>query len=456
MKPSIYNFIWSTDDPEKVMIFNSLTTALVEVGKTYVELLNVSRFDYDALPIGSKQFVDGLKRGGFVLEDHVDELKIVKFAYNSDKYDRMGLTFTIAPTLRCNFACTYCYEQPVGNQNKRDGQHAFMPENVQQALLKFIERAAKTVNSFCIIWYGGEPLLAKEIIFDISKKIIDITEENKIVYFAGMVTNGYLLTVDPDIVQKLKDSRIKTLQITLDGPPELHNSRRMLKGDRGPTFDRILKAIKLLKANEVEVSLRINVDRFNMDGALKLLDILEDNSLKDISIHLGHVRADTAGCKSIESSCTTMEEFTLLNQIFLETLRQRGFKTGQTPYYPRISYACGANRLNALVVDPDGDMYRCWAEIGDKAARIGNISDFKQRRMDERMHEIRWLTWEPFEYSACVECKVLPICMGGCGYRAMFANKDKQDCADWKYSLEHYVRVRFNREKEIKAASRES
>ena len=271
-----------------------------------------------------------------------------------------------------------------------------------------------------------------------------------------MITNGYLLTKDPDIVQKLKDSRIKTFQITLDGPPEVHNSRRMLKGDSGPTFDQVLEGVKLLTANELVVSLRVNVDRSNMDGASKLLDILEENNLKDIAIHLGHVSADTAGCKSIEGSCTAMEEFTVLNQTFHETLRQRGFKTGQMPHYPRIAHACGANRMNAFVLDPDGDMYKCWSEIGDKPARIGNIVDFKQRGKNERMHEIRWLTWEPFEYADCVKCKMLPICMGGCGYRAMFVNKDRPDCAEWKYSLEHYVRARFKREKEIKAAGEKS
>lgn len=450
MKPSIYNFIWPTDNPEKAMLFNSLTTSLAEVENTHIDLLNLPQFDYDTLPTDTKQFIDGLKQGGFVLDDATDELKILKFAYNSNKYNRLGLGFTIAPTLRCNFACTYCYEQSEGIQAKRDGQKALMPENVQRELLKYIERAAKTIKFLSITWYGGEPLLGKEIIYDLTQKIIAITEENKMGYSAGMITNGYLLTKDPDIVQKLKDSRIKTFQITLDGPPEVHNSRRMLKGDNAPTFNRILEGIKLLTANELEVSLRINVDRSNMDEALKLLDILEDNNLKDIAIHLGHVFADTASCKSIESSCTTMEEFTLLNQTFHETLKQRGFKIGQISYYPRIAHACGANRVNSYVIGPDGDMYKCWSEIGDKPASIGNITDFKQRTKQERMHEIRWLTWEPFEYANCVACKMLPICMGGCGYRAMFVNKDRPDCAEWKYSLEHYIRDRFMREKEIK------
>lgn len=456
MKPSRYNFIWPTDDPGKVMLFNSLATSLAEVENTYIDLLNLPRFDYDSLPVDTKQFVDGLNQGGFVLDDEADELKILKFTYNINKYNRLGLALTIAPTLGCNFACTYCYEQSGESQDKRDGQSAFMPEKVQQGLLKYIERAAKTVKSVFITWYGGEPLLGQEIIFDLTRKIIAITEENKIPYFAGMITNGYLLTKDPDMAQKLRGSRINSFQITLDGPPEVHNSRRMLKGNSGPTFDQVLEGIKLLTANELAVSLRVNVDRSNMDDALKILDVLEENNLKDIPIQLGRISADTAGCKSIESSCATMEEFTVLNKTFCETLRQRGFKTGQTSYYPHIAHTCGANRMNAFVLDPDGDMYKCWSEIGQKPARIGNIVEIEQRSKQERMHEIRWLTWEPFAYEDCVRCKMLPICMGSCAYRAMFVNKDRPDCAEWKYSLEHYIRARFDREKEIKAAGEKS
>ena len=61
MKPSIYNFIWPTDDTRKAMLFNSLTTSLAEVENTHIDLLNLPQFDYDSLPADTKQFIDGLK-----------------------------------------------------------------------------------------------------------------------------------------------------------------------------------------------------------------------------------------------------------------------------------------------------------------------------------------------------------------------------------------------------------
>lgn len=452
MKPSKYNFIWPASDAGNVIVFNSLTTSLVETGLRHIDLLTAPRFDYDTLPEAARQFVDGMKQGGFILEDEIDELKLLQFSYNSGKYDRRRLYLTIAPTLRCNFACSYCFEQAAHNQNKRDGHDAFMPEDVQQGLINYIKQATKTVKSVHVTWFGGEPLLGMQLIFDLTQKIMAITAERQLAYSADMVTNGYLLSGNPKIMRKLQDSRITSFQITLDGPPEVHNSRRMLKAGQAATFDKILEGITLLQANQMSVELRVNIDRSNMAEAVKLLDILEARQLKDISVNLGHVVADTAGCKSIADSCVTKEEFAVLNRTFREALRQKGFKQDRASCYPRIASACAANQINALVVDPDGDLYKCWSEIGEKTARIGNITSLNQRSQSERMHEIRWLTWEPFERADCLACKFLPLCMGGCSYRSMFVNTARPDCDEWKYSLEHYVKDRFNREKSVRAA----
>lgn len=140
MKPSVYNFVWSTDDPEKVMIFNSLTTALAEVRKSRMSLLNASQFDYALLPENERQFVDELQKGGFLVDDTADELRMIKFAYNSDKYDGAMARLVIAPTLACNFACSYCFEQSDKSQSRKSEQNVFMPDNIKQDLLNYIEK----------------------------------------------------------------------------------------------------------------------------------------------------------------------------------------------------------------------------------------------------------------------------------------------------------------------------
>ena len=456
MKPSVYNFVWSTNDPEKVIIFNSLTTALDEVRKSRIDLLNIPQFDYALLPENERQFVDELRKGGFVVDDTVDELRMVKFTYNSDKYDSSLVRLIIAPTLACNFACSYCFEQSEKSQRRKSEQNAFMSDDVKQDLLSYIEKIAKMGKDIFVTWYGGEPLLAKEIIFDLSQRIIAITEENKVEYSAGMVTNGYLLSEDTGTSQNLKKNRIKFIHVTLDGPHEVHDSRRMLKGSKYPTFARILEGIKLLKANNIETYIRVNIDRSNIDNLNRLLNVLKEDDLSDVFIYLGHVIPYTEGCKSYESSCIMTEEFSTVNQAFYKNLNLMGFEAGRESFYPRFARACDANRTNAFVLDPDGDMYKCWTEIGNKAASIGKIGDLTRQNVEKGNREIQWLAWEPFEYSDCVKCKMLPICMGGCAHQAMFINRGRPECKEWKYSLENYVRARFSSLKALRADSNKS
>src|SRR5699024_5938565 len=124
-----------------------------------------------------------------------------------------------APTLSCNFGCPYCYEEP---------KSGFMSEEVQKSILDMITEAAKRRKDISVTWYGGEPLIAKDIIFNMSEKIINICEENDCDYSSYIVTNGYLVT--DEIIENFKKYKITGAQITIDGPPEIHNSRRFLKG----------------------------------------------------------------------------------------------------------------------------------------------------------------------------------------------------------------------------------
>jgi uncharacterized protein len=453
MKPSVYNFVWPTGDPDKVMIFNSVTTALAEIPQTHVELLSSSCCDYLHLPEVKRRVIDALARGGFVIDDEADELKGLKHAYYSDKYDRTTIRLVLAPTLACNFSCSYCFEKPNTGETQDPHCNAVMQEDVKRGVLNYVEQAAETVHSVFVTWYGGEPLLVRDLIVDLSQKIMSLTEKNKIRYSAGMITNGYLLAQDPRIVQKLEMSRVQVVHVTLDGPPDIHNSRRMLKRNAGPTFGHILEGIKLLKANGIEVYIRVNTDRGNINALSPLLDILENNGLKDVFIYLGQVIPYTGGCKSYENSCAVTEEFTAINQAFYEELRRRAFEAGRTSYYPRMARACDANRVNALVVGPDGDLYKCWTEVGNKSASIGRIGDLTRR--DRQMHTrgLRWVAWEPFEYAEGLHCKMLPICMGGCACQAMMVNKDRPECKEWKYGLEQYIRARFVLEKSLKRAA---
>lgn len=80
------------------------------------------------------------------------------------------------------------------------------------------------------------------------------------------VTNGYEVEHYTNLLGK--DSIYK-LQITIDGPKEIHNKRRIhYKGYN--TFDKIIKNIELALKRGVQINIRMNSDNENIEQSLKL------------------------------------------------------------------------------------------------------------------------------------------------------------------------------------------
>lgn len=95
-------------------------------------------------------------------------------------------------------------------------------------------------------------------------------------YTAHVATNGYLL--DEACADRLVACNLKRAQVTLDGPPEIHNRRRPLADGRG-SFERILANLKSV-AGKFTLNLRINVDEDNRHTILDLMDLLEAEGLR--------------------------------------------------------------------------------------------------------------------------------------------------------------------------------
>jgi len=116
-----------------------------------------------------------------------------------------------------------------------------MSADTIEYLVNFIEQRIQGVLGINIVWYGGEPLLAIDLIEVISTRVLEICRKNNVSFKADMVTNGYLLT--DENVRKLIECEVKTIQVTLDGDREVHDSRRFLDEKKG-SFDGILSNLR--------------------------------------------------------------------------------------------------------------------------------------------------------------------------------------------------------------------
>ncbi len=230
----------------------------------------------------TKELEEALIKGRFLIEDYIDEVKILRTKYLKNKYNQSCLHLTIFPTLECNFNCIYCYQNQL-SKNFGYNSKGKMPDEVKEAIIEYLRKAAYTTEQLIIDWFGVEPLLEIDSIVEMSMEIKELCEDNSCEYQAFITTNGFLLT--PEISAKLKRSGVIGLMITIDGPPEVHNRNRPLKSGDG-TFDTIIDNIKKSIDYFQNINLRINVDQSNISNLENLLLILKENNLNQKKIRL--------------------------------------------------------------------------------------------------------------------------------------------------------------------------
>jgi ATP-binding cassette subfamily C protein len=141
--------------------------ALIDAGQ-YAEYC---AFAEEGKPIEDAALLADLRRGNYVVDADLDELSALRYRMLCSRYRSGQLGLTIAPTSDCNFRCIYCYE-------KDSIKPVTMDEKTQAALIKFVEGQISALQHLSVSRYGGEPLLALDIVEDMSNKLMAMCEEH--------------------------------------------------------------------------------------------------------------------------------------------------------------------------------------------------------------------------------------------------------------------------------------
>lgn len=345
------------------------------------------------LPLADEELEKQLRQLKVIVDNDMDEINKVKYINLLNRNENRRLILTINPTLACNFNCPYCFENEHSN--------IYMHDLVEEKIILFIKKHVG-LKALDVTWFGGEPLLAFDRIVSMTKKMQNLGLN----YKAGMITNGYLLT--EKVISKLESLAISSIQITIDGMADLHNTRRCLKSGK-PTFDKILQNIDLLqKVNpQIRLNVRVNVDKTNYADFLELYKFLKDKHYPTLNVNLAFVK-DMTGCYKCNHSYDMQEQA----QIVKDLLQKYGLDFSMV--FPRSErYECAIRNRNALVIGPEGELYKCWNDVGNKSEIIGNIDG----KITNEALLLRYLVAaDPFENPKCQECFLLPVCGGGCPY----------------------------------------
>ena len=133
------------------------------------------------------------------------------------------LHLIVNPTERCNLRCGYCYESFTLGK---------MPQTIIAGIFNLVKRRAeKGLKTFQLEFFGGEPLVAWDIVETLAQGLSDICRHNGTEMLGGMTTNGVLLTRSR--LDRLAACEVRSFQVTLDGPMAVHDRRRVTRRGEG-------------------------------------------------------------------------------------------------------------------------------------------------------------------------------------------------------------------------------
>ena len=321
----------------------------------------------------------------------------------------------------CNLDCKYCYFLSKERLYPDSGfrMDAELLENYTRQYI-----AAQPGPEVTFAWQGGEPTLMG---LDFFRQAVAFQEKyappgKRIAN--TLQTNGVLL--DEEWCRFLKEQNF-LVGLSLDGPRDLHDAYRVDKGGR-PTFDRVMRGLRMLQEHEVTFNVLTTVHAANAEHPLRVYRFLRDEVETDFIQFIPIVERDNGtgfqeGDRVTGRSVGAGQYGAFLIAIFEEWVRRDvgrvfvqifdvalGAWMGQQPGLCIFRETCG----DALALEHNGDLYACDHYV-EPGYLLGNI---RQQEM------IELVTSEPQRQFGqakrdtlpdyCRQCEVRFVCNGGC------------------------------------------
>ena len=321
----------------------------------------------------------------------------------------------------CNLDCAYCYFLRK-EQMYPDSSFVMSDELLENFTQQYIQ--SQRVPQVTFAWQGGEPTLLgvgffqKAIAYQKKYAPSGMRIENT------FQTNGTLL--DDEWCTFLKENNF-LIGISIDGPPELHDSYRKDRGGKGSS-EQVLRGLDYLKKNNVEFNILCTVHPGNVNYPIDVFRYFRDELKVKFIQFIPIVERDNktgfqVGNKVTMRSVTgkgygdfliaifdewvTRDVGSVFVQIFDVALAKWMRVPGGLCIFEET---CGLG----LAMEHNGDFFSCDHYVEPKH-KLGNIiktdmidlvSSHKQHQfgMDKRKNLPKY----------CLDCEVRFACNGGC------------------------------------------
>ncbi len=369
-----------------LLLHNNVTGKMILLTKSEAEELL-------KLPEKPTELMRELISDHYLVSEDFDEYKSVnqlRKIYQSRSTGDAINHYVILPTTFCNARCFYCYES--------DYPRVHMTEETASKLIDYIEKNHKD-KKVLLSWFGGEPLVGIQRIDQICQGLKD----RGIEYSSSMISNGYLF--DEEIAERsVKLWNLQRIQITLDGTEEVYNRVKAYASVKENPYQRVLRNVDLLRSKGIQVNIRLNVDFYNKENILELIEELgkKYSGSDHFAVYL-NILFNDQGFDPVHHSQEDIVKLMEIVDTYTERLKELKIAYSRQKIPSLQVSQCMADSPHTVEIQPDGSFCRCEHE-----SILDSYGNLDEGVLDPQK-PIKWR--EIIERTDhCAECNFYPSC----------------------------------------------
>mgnify|MGYP005754574945 CR=1 FL=1 len=320
-------------------------------------------------------------------------------------------------TLRCNAKCKHCGSRAGENLDLKGELTTEEIKNTLQNIANKYDAREILINVT-----GGEPLLRQDLF-----EVMEFA--NNLGYYWGMTTNGIL--INDEIIEKMKQTRMSTISISLDGLQKSHDEFRQVQGSYAKIIENIKKLKKANFLNYLQVTTVVNKSNLNeLEELYNEIKVLQIDSWRVLNMEPIGRTADN------QDLLLNDKEYNILLDFIKEKRKKSKFDiTYGCSHFLGMKYEkevrnhmffCIAGFVTASILY-NGDIYVCPSVERRKELIQGNVrtDDF----VDVWENKFKWFrNLDKFKCESCNKCNNWKYCLGGSLHTWDFDNNNQKLC----------------------------